>query len=197
MGKVWVPPGCFSQQDCWLFPPTGSFEGKPPAFHLDTSLVRPTTLPHRSHQPHNMGRRWVLHHPHHAARCRLLHPASVSTYCFTSPAFGKTEGAKRGSVICTRSRQRAPDRLVKKAFFCTGGTCWYSPLAGTSSCPPRLRWVLSARGGLGLDEQHEASTPARSTRGMASSAAPKGCRDLLRLCHPQCPHTSRSLTASG
>lgn len=37
LGKVSVPPGCFSQEDCWLFPPTGNFGGKPPAFRLDTS----------------------------------------------------------------------------------------------------------------------------------------------------------------
>lgn len=53
-------------------------------------------------------------------------PALVSTYCFTSPTFGNTEGAKNTSVTCTFSSQQVPDRLVKKAFFCTGGTCWYS-----------------------------------------------------------------------
>lgn len=68
LGKVCVPPGCFSQWDCWLFPPTGNFGGKPPEFCLDTFLVRLTPVPRYSHQPHNV----VCHRPYHATCHSLL-----------------------------------------------------------------------------------------------------------------------------
>lgn len=88
------------------------------------------------------------------------------------PGLWENRGAKRGPAICTCSSQQAPDQLVKKAFFCTGGTCWYSPLSGTSSCPPRIRCVLGAQGGLGFVWAPQQG----STHGMASAVAPKAAR---------------------
>lgn len=73
LGKVCDPPGYFSQQDCWFFPPSGNFGGKPPPFHLDTSPVTSMPFSHCSHQPHDAGLRWVYYHPCHTARPGLLH----------------------------------------------------------------------------------------------------------------------------
>jgi len=142
-------------------------------------------LVHRSHDLHDTGLQWVLHGPRHAARCSLLHPAPLSTYCFTSPAFGKTEGQREGQLSAPTAASEPQTSLGKELFSALEGP------AGTVlwlAHPPSRQ----GQGGCSVlgEDSVWVSTPARSAHGTASATAPKGCWDLLRLCplqHPMPP----------
>lgn len=166
LGKA--PPGCFSWH-CWSFPPTGHVGEQPTAFHLNIFPVKPTSLPHHSHQWHGCtgGSSTTPTEVHATASCTL----QFWTPAASVPLLWENRDNREGSFL-SLMHPVSPRLACEKGFCCIGGICW-----------SEAEVALCAQGGLSWDKHPEASTPARSTHSQPV------------LCHPQDPEASRSLRA--
>lgn len=105
--KFVSPPGCFSQQDCWLFPPMGNFVGKAP------SIGRRSSIYFNRKAPRNLPSEATSPPPCHAT-CRSLLHWWVPTALLPLP-LGKQRG-KEGLSSAPAAPKRPWNSLWKRLF---------------------------------------------------------------------------------